>query len=558
MLVCVFCARSQNVSVEYENTGIELTVYDSTRMPGGLISFDAMYYFPLQIGVSHTSILDGTNGELLVDIHSTQQGPSPFLYKPRHMKPWNSIYGQMWTLGYADPINGMQYHSTFDMELFTSHALAQAVDGHDVCVSDFGDVYTIIKETTYEADSTPVVWTNIHVKYETGEEDVLQLQNYFSELDLSLFAVNYNVGGPYGAKDPLHGNGLYWFYDENSGTEYLVMTLKTINQLIVFKNPFTVGMEVYRFGGNIGGDTNDFLTGQEYFPIQAHHPIILNAGSDYIDVSFFSNGDGYSQGGLAYGREVHLDFSTMDASLIFEFPLAGYSNAMGSYNPYNGLIASGVFFDDPPNWSISPVLFTQYDLNVGDKIMELERGVTDSMFCYQVNWADESFVDMLKLPSLEVTCNGTGTEMYATVTKDGVHDSFQFFVDGIAWNGSLINGNTIMLPEDFNGTVRVMSRYYSDVLLSFVDKYSEIVTVPEDFCSVVSGVRTSSDKQTSLYYNDQTLHVRGSSGGVVRSLVGGHVHSFTGNTTSVAHLAPGVYIFSSLDHSFSQRFVKAQ
>ena len=511
---------------------IEIEISDSSEVPEGILSIDAIDYLSPDTG--HVMIL-GRFGEPIVHIYAEGDLGNVVLNRFRHAQWWESQ--SIWTLSSAenDPTPVMYVFSE-DLENFYSYEPKDTLDGHAIELTDDGLIVNLIIGVENETSmGLPTIWTEWSIDYQNSESETIPVRDYYTALSTENYvATSGFVGNPSQFYDPLHGNSLD--YATANGLIYIGGTNRTPDDLLIVRKEFGLWVP-YIHGGPLG----QFTGGLETKPFKAHDFRFIEVTDSTALVTFFSNGNGWSPGGEhATGKLVKLNFTDMTAELIHQFSLPGgvNSNAMGSYDVHTRTFSPGLWKEDGETWSRALAL--TYDSS-GNEVRRISRPQGYGHSCYQANiYGPESgALESLLRPTLDVSCSTDGSHIQFLAEKSGQYNSFTFFVNEEQWQGSVSGGNMIELPSSFIGEVTVMSHLEVPAYGAYVDKYSESFHVDENLCPVLLGVDEEQEKPFNYY--DGLLIFSETASGVILDESGRVVLQFSDKEITIDKLPRGVY-----------------
>lgn len=499
-----------------EHPQLDIDVSDSTQVTESLLSVDVFDY--LEPNRSHTLLL-GIFGEPKVHIWADGGPNIPVLNRVRHCQWWPSQ--NIWTTLYLEiDSTPATYLHTYDLEIFENYETGYELDGHAIELTTDGQTINLIATTDIVADQNDLVaedsigvrWTEWLIDDQQGVLEYIPLSQEYSSLDI------HDIGLPSGQQnqnelDPLHGNSID--YSMSSSATYIGSTMRTIDEALIMREELGI-RQFFHFGGPL--NLFAYLT-DSVLSFKAHDFRFVSVSDSTALVTFFSNGDGFSNGGnYAAGKTVKLNFSNLSAELIDQEILPfGFSRAMGSYSSETRTIAPGVWVDTLVN--IQSVVSLDYD-SLGNEIMRVEHTHPNPKFSYQANRYPSDADTTLLRPTLEINCNQMTNEMQVSASKEGLRDSYQFFSDGSLWNGSMLNDSTIILPWSFTGSLNVMSRYWISEFDFTVDKYSDVYEVAAEYCPNLVGENDVRRQVSSAYLRENLLYVDGANHATVFSIEG--------------------------------------
>jgi hypothetical protein len=548
ILIASTTSFAQGVSEEWFE--VTVTITDSSMVSSEeIIVTDAVNYALPSTG--HALSLDGI-GNPVFHIWSPGNPDNVFLGRFGRVE----FQGGSWTgVGSEIDITPIFYYFSEDLEVFETYSPQDTLDGHALQFMDDGTIVNLTQSVEYlDSLDFPVLWTEWSIDYGNGEYENISLRDQYESLDIESYGTYSGPGGSILYYDALHGNSVD-LKDLNSSTFFIGGTNRTIDEVLIMKDQFS-----FRSFFHFGGPLNEFTyLNDEVLSFKGHDLRFLEVAENTVLLSFFSNGDGSSIGGTyAAGKVVMLDLQNMTAELISQTILPGglYSSAMGSYDSETGNFCPGMWMENGNN--LSRVLSLDLDLQ-GNEFRRITHSQSEYYNSYQshVYGVGSGAKESLLLPTLDLDCVSDGSEIIVVAEKLGLYDEFQFFVDGIFWTGGVLNGNEIRLPGDFSGEVSVMSRLEVSQHGFTVDKYSEIVVIPDDFCSIfLSDENFEEDDEFNFFWNKafKTLVLSEEIGlGKIYSIQGVLVKQFTGSSASL-DLSSGIYILET-DRGFRRKFL---
>ena len=378
-----------------------------------------------------------------------------------------------------------------DLESFEGHELNHRFDGRAAVLTDDGKIVTVINqweivEDKYDhvdGDSVPINWTLWHVEDSIGNKEIIDLSTEYADIDVYGYGTHIVQGQEQATLDPLHGNSAD--YSTSDNITYFGMSMRTLNEILIYaKDGRTNQHRYYHFGGPF----NDFdFAHDSIIAYKAHDFRFVNTSDTLVTISFYSNGDGHSIGGLlATGKVVELDLKRLSAKLVSQsIASTTHSLWMGSYESTTNCFSPGIIeFDEITSNSVlwySPVLYKELD-NKGRELIRLEASYFCPMVAYRSDrYAKDSIDKVIKRPRLSVKCEDN--KIVAEASKDGEYDELMFFLNDSEWKGNHVDEDRIELESNFSGKISVMSRLKIEKYKFNVDKYSKPIFVSENYCS---------------------------------------------------------------------------
>lgn len=538
MSVGISRGQSPNgISVDYPE--IDMIIHDSSSVSQSLLSIDVFDY--IQANRSHLLVL-GQFGQPKVHIWTDGHPNVTVFDRPRVAQWWDSQ--QTWTALYVDPgTTPVTYLHSPDLEQFSDYETGYTLDGHAIELTHDNQTINLIAtiETVFDqndlipGDSIEVRWTEWMIDDQMGGYEYIPLIPEYNGLDIHSIGLPQGQQGNSERLDPLHGNSVD--YATTSNSYFIGTTNRTIDEVLIMRD--TNGQRTFF---HFGGPLNQFAySNDSVLAIKAHDLRFSSVSDTSAVITFFSNGDGESAGGeYGAGKEVELNFNAMTAVLADQKLLPfSYSNAMGSYSPETKTIAPGVWVNGP---DIESVLMLEFD-SLGNEVMRVEHNYLNPKFSYQANRYPIEVDSTLLRPILIVECDEANDQIVVSAEKEGIKDSYQFFVDGNAWAGATLNDSTIILPYDFEGSLNVMSRFWNEQFEFTIDKYSDDLMISENHCSTI--VTVTEVETLKFVVENGILSVADANFITIFDQSGKVVRSEVGRSLYVKDLPVGIYILET-------------
>lgn len=539
----------QNVSSDFPT--LETVIHDSSGLSNQLIAA-SMTLNPLG---SHAFLFSGEATPL---IHIWGDGSSSDVLQERPLGiQWWQEQG-LWTLLYLDEGDSTAALISEDLENFESMRISRLFDSRAICLTDNGKriALTLDYRNAYDqedwvmGDSVVVEWLSWHIEDSMGQVEVIDLADVYAELNIYDYGYHVKIGTTDTTADPIHPNSLSHFLFGT--TEYLGSSNRTLNELLIMRETPS-GRNFYHFGGPL----NQFsISSDSAIAYRAHDFRFLDATENIVTVSCFSNGDGTSVGGdYSAGKVIKLNLDDFTSELIGQVILSdtAISIGMGSFESVTNTFAPGIYRDSESPLGIASTIVVETDED-GNRELEINWVNNPAVNFRTDRYSPESTIPSLKRPSIMVSCDEINERIQLDVNKEGAFDEILFFANGAQLTAEIAGLTTAILPYDFAGQVTVASRLTFTALDFVVDKYSDILTIPTNYCAS-TGIGQLSGDESSIFANlvNQTIILDGLEGGIVLDMSGRQVASSNLPQIGVDHLTSGIYVVMSSNGMRSQR-----
>ena len=535
-LVSVATVAQTVVSQEYPK--IEVTINDSAGLSDNLISMSVNDYF--NPDTAHTIILD-KYGSPVVDIWGVDN-TSGSLLRRKPLRAYYTEAQQTWSLMYLDqgPVLFSPSLDSFEVyeldQTYDARAFLLTPDGKKITMTlEFDKVYD--QNDLVAGDSVLVEWSEWYVEDEFGQGELIDVSAEYDDLDVHQYEYHTVFGSTDTAMDPLHGNCVAYL---NVGDiQYYGCSNRTLNEILIM-----VDSEFQRKFFHFGGPNNEFIFNDDGIDAFRAHDLNFIDGTDStVTISFYSNGDGVSIGGeYAAGKTVLLNLLTEEATFVSESVIGmGPSLAMGSFDYASNSFSPGVVPDAQGLGGFSTILMTELNID-GSPELKVNKTAGPSKMGFRCERYPSSTLSSLLRPTLEIECNVENHEMRVMASKLGPKDEFVFAVDGLPWNGAILNDSTVVLPWEFVGDASVMTRYYEQTYDFNIDKYSEVLSIPENHCSIILSLANEEKQFANLVWSkDGVLYLNGNEAAELFDATGRWVARLQPGTQDVSNLKSGVY-----------------
>jgi hypothetical protein len=539
----------QNVSSDFPT--LETIVHDSSSLSNQLIAA-SMTLNPLG---SHAFLFSGDATPM---IHIWGDGSSSDVLQERPLGiQWWEGQG-LWTLLYLDESDSTAALISEDLENFETLSITRLFDSRAICLTENGKRITLTldyrnaydREDWVMGDSVMVEWLSWHIENSIGQIEVIDLADVYAELDLYDYGYHVKIGSTDTTADPIHPNSLsHFLYDT---VEYLGSSNRTLNELLIMRETPS-GRNFYHYGGPL----NQFsISSDSAIAYKAHDLRILDATENIVTVSCFSNGDGTSVGGdYSAGKVIRLNLDNFTSELLEQVILTdtAISIGMGSFETTTNTFSPGIFMDSESPLGIAPTIVVETDED-GNRELEIKWVDSPGINFRTDRYSPQFAAPSLKRPTLLATCDESNDRILLEATKEGEFDAMLFFANGAQLTTEVTGLTTAFLPYDFTGQVTVASRLTFTELDFVVDKYSDILTIPTDYCASTAIDQLSGD-ESPLFATlvNRTIILDGFEGGVVLDMSGRQVASSNLSQIGVDHLVSGMYVVTSSNGMRSQR-----